>query len=64
MCIRDRSDEDMPKEAADAIISMLGKLEVSPTDEKVDGEKATVNVTIKGDVYKRQALQKTLIKLL
>ena len=46
------SDEDMPKEAADAMINMLGKLEVSPTDEKIDGEKATVNVTIKGVSFK------------
>ena len=42
----------MPKEAADAMINMLGKLEVSPTDEKIDGEKATVNVTIKGVSFK------------
>ena len=46
------SGEDMPKEAVDAIIDMLGKLEVTPKDEKIDGDKATVNVAIKGVSFK------------
>lgn len=46
------SDEDMPKEAVDAIIGMLGKLEVTPSEEKIDGEKAIVNVDVKGVSFK------------
>lgn len=46
------SDETMSKEAVGAVVDMLKKLEVTPTGEKIDGDKATVNVNIKGVSFK------------
>lgn len=41
-------DDDVPEEAVDAILNMLGKLEVQPESEKIDGDTATVDVKVKG----------------
>lgn len=42
------STANIPDSCLDAMINCIGKMEVTVTDEKVDGEKATVNLKVKG----------------
>lgn len=42
------STANIPDSCLDAMIDCIGKMEVTVTDEKVDGEKATVNLKVKG----------------
>lgn len=39
---------NIPDSCLDAMIDCIAKMEVTVTDEKVDGEKATVNLKVKG----------------
>ena len=42
------STANIPDSCLDAMIDCIAKMEVTVTDEKVDGEKATVNLKVKG----------------